>query len=532
MDIESSQIQKYSKLIADLNDKIENMSAAQRVSQFGYTSIENSHVNVYDALGQARSRIGKQDDGKFAVKYYNGDNPPLPSQPVVIAKQLSAVISHDGSFANGKATPSDLERFDVHVSKSAQFVPDGTTIFGDLPASGGAVSVVLDNTTHYVKVVAVSSSNVPSAPTDAESVLPYPATEIAAGSIGANELASNIVLTTTITAGDPGASHIQIDPSGLHGFNDYLNETLSFDTATGNAVIVGTIKTSNSGPRIIFNEDPGGANVADQKIGFYGTDPNKELYIGMQETVVGAITYPQLEIVAPNTQSTRSPKADLSSFFAISASEMFYGFYNSDQTLYISQFTISDYNFYFHLTDPDGYTNPWWEPEITANINPDSPEYMLMTFQYTKYEASVGNFSHGLRVSSPTVTSGPTAGIVLYAPYVNIWNQLQTDGAPVWAKSYNVHSDSQLKYDISEPNDSMLELVKSVPAKQWKFKAGGSDQIHCGPLADDLPEWAIQLHHKAKIDGIDGDDDPYLKGYDLGTIIGIIWGAVRELANG
>jgi hypothetical protein len=86
----------------------------------------------------------------------------------------------------------------------------------------------------------------------------------------------------------------------------------------------------------------------------------------------------------------------------------------------------------------------------------------------------------------------------------------------LWALGFTPVSGSRFKQDIRQPELRALDVIRQHPALEWSYR--GETRRRLGPMADDLPE---QLSP-------DGDRT------DLGSMVGLLWQAIRELleANG
>lgn len=232
----------FSRALADYDQRIKRLEHAGATTQLANSSIQNGFVHAYDASGIVRQRIGRQADGTFAVIYKNGPPPPRPTLPGVAAKQLAIVVACDGEFEFGVPRPADFARFDVHMSTTSGFEPDGTTLYGSLFGEGALV-IPADNETHYVRVVAVSLADAISEGTDEIAIDPLAASHIEAGSIGAQQLAAEIILATTFISGDPLGYRLEIDQNGIQQYDDENQPTVSFgaNPETGNYLtVIGT----------------------------------------------------------------------------------------------------------------------------------------------------------------------------------------------------------------------------------------------------------------------------------------------------
>lgn len=252
-------IPEMAKKLAHMEARLSTMEMGARAGQMSFTSLYDGDLKAYNLLGELKMKIGKQNDGKYGVVYVNGTAPSTPTKPLVSARQLYIVVGWDGEFEEGFDKPSDFARVDVHLSTAGEdFVPTGVTSVGSIYAEGN-IAIPADIQDFYIKLVAVTQSDVPSSPSAVEIVRPFPATAIAAESIAAVHLASEISLSSTFIAGDPTGAHLEMNASGIAMFRADQTPTVMFSTDEGNALITGSIQTALSGSgkaRIVFNTFP------------------------------------------------------------------------------------------------------------------------------------------------------------------------------------------------------------------------------------------------------------------------------------
>lgn len=245
--------------LAGIEARLSTMEMGARAGQISFTSMLDGDLTVTDLLGEVKMKIGMQSDGKPGVTYTQGAAPPMPSAPSVSARQLYIVIGWDGQFADPEQPrPSDLARVDVHVSTEADYEPSGATAVASLFSESVCI-VPADIEDHWVRLVAVSLGDVPSPATAAVLVRPLPADKIAAESIAAVHLASEILLSSTIVAGDPTGAHMELNATGLRMVREDQTPTVVFSADEGNALITGSIQTalrSSGKSRIVFNPFP------------------------------------------------------------------------------------------------------------------------------------------------------------------------------------------------------------------------------------------------------------------------------------
>lgn len=250
--------QSFSARLTGLEARLSLMEMGTRASQLTFSSLLDGNLKVLDLEGELKMKIGMQSDGKPGVSYHSGVAPPVPSPPSLSARQLSYVVGWDGTFADNTPRPSDFARIDVHVGYHSDFEPDGSTAVGSLLAEG-VLMLPGDIEDYWVRLVAVSVADVPSPPTAAVFVRPLPATAIAAESIAAVHLAAEIILSSTIVAGNPAGAHLEMNATGLRMVRADMTPTVVFSADEGNALITGSIQTALAGSgkdRIVFNPFP------------------------------------------------------------------------------------------------------------------------------------------------------------------------------------------------------------------------------------------------------------------------------------
>jgi hypothetical protein len=276
-------IDELTRNIARLEERLDRTERAAGTPQLPNSSLTGGGIKAVDAAGTHRGTIGFQNDGTFAVTYLNGDAPPTPTDPVVAAHQLALVIYWDGKLANGTALPADFQRVDVHMSETAGFTPDGTTVVGSLLAEG-AISVVGDNDPKYVKLVAVTHADVASTPTGEVSATPLPADQIAAGAIDGTTITGATILTDSDTggffaySGTPTAGNLIVSATSAAGTDAYgnsypqgLNVTQGeIDGTAINAATLtaGSLSSGNIGSSIIVDSEFQGGRIENATISF------------------------------------------------------------------------------------------------------------------------------------------------------------------------------------------------------------------------------------------------------------------------
>jgi hypothetical protein len=90
----------------------------------------------------------------------------------------------------------------------------------------------------------------------------------------------------------------------------------------------------------------------------------------------------------------------------------------------------------------------------------------------------------------------------------------------IHASAFINESGRSVKKDFTELEDP-LAIIRAAPASRWQYRDDIEpvDRWHVGPMADDLPEFLIDI-------GVDGRE-----GVDQGSLLGVLWEAVRSLAG-
>lgn len=273
-----------------------------RTPQLGQSSLEPGEaLEVRDADGRVRGRLGWQADGSVGYVTEGGDPPSAPTVPVVAPAPVGLMVQWDGALADGLALPSDFDHVSVHVSQQSGFTPSQATFQGTIPRVGGVCPVVpLEvGTTYYVVLVGVTTGGVEGVPSAEASGVPESVggvpgpgsiteTEIAddaistpklqalavnaakiaadainaghiqAGAVTAGKLAAEIVLGSRIIAGDPAGSRVELDTGGLRGYNADNMLVFAID-ASGSALFSGDIVGAEiTGSRMQVGQLPGG----------------------------------------------------------------------------------------------------------------------------------------------------------------------------------------------------------------------------------------------------------------------------------
>jgi hypothetical protein len=93
----------------------------------------------------------------------------------------------------------------------------------------------------------------------------------------------------------------------------------------------------------------------------------------------------------------------------------------------------------------------------------------------------------------------------------------------IHASSFINESGRAVKTDVTElaDDEDPLVIIKGARSTRWKYRNDIEpvDRWHVGPMADDLPDFLVDI-------GVDGRP-----GVDLGSLLGVLWEATRTLAD-
>ena len=146
-----SQSDRAIKKLATQLARLDREVKSWRGAQADFTSIEAGTMDINDSDGNLVSRVGFQDDGSGAVRFFDGPVPPVPSGVTASADGPIIQATWDGSFENGAEATYDLAYLEV----AATLVDDDTNVsFATITAKEGAsASVVADVTGDWVVAV-------------------------------------------------------------------------------------------------------------------------------------------------------------------------------------------------------------------------------------------------------------------------------------------------------------------------------------------------------------------------------------------
>ena len=146
-----SQSDRAIKKLATQLARLDREVKSWRGAQADYTSIEAGTMDINDSDGNLVSRVGFQDDGSGAVRFFDGPIPPAPSGVTASADGPIIQATWDGTFQDGAEATYDLAYLEVAATQ----VDDASNVsFATITAKEGAsASVVADVTGDWVVAV-------------------------------------------------------------------------------------------------------------------------------------------------------------------------------------------------------------------------------------------------------------------------------------------------------------------------------------------------------------------------------------------
>lgn len=191
--------------------------------------------------------------------------PSQPKPPIVASSLIGIQVQHNlgkDGFADFTLEP-DLDHLDVHVGPSAAFATTDVNRVGSLVANAGLITGLIPAVGSFkidqlgsiwVKVVAVDrygNKSGASFGATATSVLIDDAhiSDLTVSKVTAGTLNADVILGGSIKTSSSGA-RVELTYSGIQVFDQFNQNTLDVDSATGDVVMAGKFKTGVTGQRI------------------------------------------------------------------------------------------------------------------------------------------------------------------------------------------------------------------------------------------------------------------------------------------
>lgn len=150
-----------SKSIRDLANSLweldRRLTGVERTPQMGYTSLDNTGLNVYDSEGNLSAVIGRQDDGSFGHRVVEGPTPAAPSNITAEPGLGNLSVTWNGTFAGGVDAPRDFSIVAIHASESPDFEASAENTVATISFPEAATRVLpLKAGTYYLKATTLS----------------------------------------------------------------------------------------------------------------------------------------------------------------------------------------------------------------------------------------------------------------------------------------------------------------------------------------------------------------------------------------
>lgn len=119
------------------------------------------------------------------------------------------------------------------------------------------------------------------------------------------------------------------------------------------------------------------------------------------------------------------------------------------------------------------------------------------------------------------VSRTDSAGVLMYQNdfYIS-GSDLSGSNRDLYCNSAHQTSDMRFKSSDGAPSIAGIDVVRGAPSTVWRFNRSGDTKWRMGAMAQDLPE---EFQHTSSI------DNHSKISVDIGTMIGVLWGAVRAI---
>jgi len=448
----------------------------------------------------------------------------------VVANDLIEGIIGEVTLNDGQVTEAALAAGAVTTTKIADDAVSSPKI---LTGAVLAVHILADQiganhlTANSVTAAKIAALAVTAGKIDVNAVT---AGTIAAGAVTAVKLEANLVISSRFIAGSPSGNRVEMHPTqGLQAYTGGgVTRSFWIDAATGAALLIGEIRTAPSGARIILN--PGG--VQPDRIQFW------------PDAAGGSVDYAYIDSF---------PEGDVDTGILMQASggaatrvgtiwlrKAYAALGIADNTLAVNSHFYAEPNF---VRCRSATVDLIVDQSLTA-LN--GTRRVVMLNYNTSGQPVPSSALYYITATAnqyPMMFSPPSGAGLIWdgAGYIACVNGNTTtyDRIPIEASQFRVGSDSRMKKNVSDFDWSALDTIRDNPAKKWKRRSPGvrsipdddpmftpptplppsHDPWHFGPMADNLPE---ELVHT--------DSDTGMRTIDLGSMMGVLWKAVEELA--
>jgi hypothetical protein len=474
--------------------------------------------------------------------------PAAPSTPTVTNYLGQLRIAWDGLTAAAGQMPPDFNRTDVHVSSTSGFTPSSATLVDSLSTAGVSYATATYASTRYVKLIAYDNAGNASAPSGqaSGSTQQVVSADIFNGAVGSAKLADLAVITAKID--DLAVNNAKI--------GDMSVGKLTAGTMTADVVVSGRYTTALTGARTELNAV--GLQIRNSSNTLLvNLDGTNNLVTGQLQT---ALSGTRLIINPGNTQADSIRFYPSSgSMYATLQTRTFSGQALIDAVAGSSRGDLAGGQFGCHPLE--GYVR-WGAPltttpnsfmvaregeaqmngpillfsvdeRFTASSGARRVEFYRYNSSGTQVTASVLRLIWNASGFPWLAGVGANCGIVFQGSgAVGVVDNTGT-ATNIQASSFDFASSETTKEAIAPIAQAFdpVAVVRGAPSKKWQYiferlrqqKVGGTVPTRFGPIVEDLP--AVLRR------SFTGPDGTAIPGTDLASLIGVLWGAVGQLAD-
>ncbi len=210
----------------------------------------NNEVLVYNAATNAYVPVAQS-----AMTHTDGYAPGSSPTPVLIGGTNLLVATWAPVTLNSAGgTQVDTVYYEVHISVTSGFTPSSSTIYAQIAGTGIFIKNMPDgskltyDTPYYVRLIAKDADGAAAAGTQSSSVDMVQingASDIQVNTITDTLLQSQLVLSTTILAGTPGAARIELSSSGLLVYDASNNLQTILPSNGSTSIFRGNVETGS-----------------------------------------------------------------------------------------------------------------------------------------------------------------------------------------------------------------------------------------------------------------------------------------------
>jgi hypothetical protein len=465
--------------------------------------------------------------------------PPVPSIPIVSQLFGSTRVEWNGLGSDGQVMPIDFRELRVYASAVNNFTPSAANFYTEMSGAGvTAYSKGAYDETIYFKFIAVDWSGNASSPSGQASGTARKAVTVdlgpeaveranikvaAIGNAQIEDLAVNSAKIADLSAGKITSGTVNSDviiggnfatalTGGRVGFNSssfYAYSSTGVQTVritnTGAAMLLGEIKTAETGNRFVFN--PGGTAPAELRV-----YPNS-----------GASNYTKMTAgtVTDGLGGSHSILKIVGSRYANDIGEPYLEMFGTRGTLgwgdtaltapnhlariavdrygptlsgSVIKFNCEDRN----VTSPDGYAEfniPGGSIELMNTLVPGENNQLIR---------------------------GTNRGVLLHGFGISSRNRSDTSDQPMYASAFYTTSAIEHKTDLMEVNPEVFSKFDDSKVMAWRYKdditeSGDDADWHIGPFSRDFRPEYVQV-------GPTGRE--YI---NVDTKVGVLWARMQRL---